>query len=546
MKNLTYIFIAFIWMVVSCSTQKKEIEKTQLEIKGNSFYINGKKTFINALGYEIGARPGQDPYKDKKVPELKRMEYDLAQIKDAGFVAIRTWSELTEPELRVAQKSGLKIIFGIWINPHGEFGDLSFVRKAKEQVMNTMAYSKKYDCIITYLIMNEPMVAHIHQVGAEPTVELWKTLRDIIHEEHPGIPVTISNSSAISDFIDQNIFDVYGFNAYNHGKGLVYTQSFPEHFNFLRSINGNEKPLLVTEFGMSVSQNGYGTYGGNTLKKQAEHVIENFSDILDGGAAGACAFYYADGWWKAQDPFIHNPEPEEWFGFWGYSGIRDTIGYPRPVWYAIKNYNQAIITSPRNHRIYGNKVPFEVFFKEQIKKMRIVYVDKVIYDNTDLPDQYISDTLTFGENEIKDRELLFEFYNKNKELIKYETILFLTSEKPVILPEIKISVKETDLALSKNCDATFNIENQSPFIPDNEIKYVFGHHIGWDSGVEGTWKIAPEQTNYSFNYQYKIPAECQVLTISAGMDIRFGKFIKRIHAEKILYRDNWAKTMEVK
>jgi hypothetical protein len=48
--------------------------------------------------------------------------------------------------------------------------------------------------VITYLIMNEPMPAHIRKVGAQATLDLWIQLRDLIHREHPGVPVAISET----------------------------------------------------------------------------------------------------------------------------------------------------------------------------------------------------------------------------------------------------------------------------------------------------------------------------------------------------------------
>src|SRR5690606_21753485 len=178
----------------------------------------------------------------------------------------------------------------------------------KEQVKKVMTWSKKYDCIITYLIMNEPMVAHIHDKGAQNTISLWKSLVEIIHHEHPGIPVTISNNSAIGEYLNERVFDVYGFNTYDYHEGLPgFTQGFANHFKYLKELNGENKPVLVTEFGMSVSPIGYGLYGGNTRERQASHIIQNFSDLLDAEVDGICPFYYADGWWKAGEPAIHNP-----------------------------------------------------------------------------------------------------------------------------------------------------------------------------------------------------------------------------------------------
>ena len=260
------------------SEQEAKSPSIDLEIKDGAYYINGEKTFINALGYEIGARPGQHPYEDKKKLELARMNNDLKVIKEAGFNAVRTWSELTEEEVQLVQESGLMLIYGIWIQPDGDFGDPAFVKDAERQVRKVMAWSKNYDCIITYLIMNEPMPAHIHDKGAQNTYDLWTGLTAIIHEEHPGIPVTISNNSAIGEYLNERIFDVYGYNTYEYEEGLPgYTQGFPNHFIYLKELNGENKPVLVTEFGMSVSPVGMGKmYGGQTRVKQARHIITEF------------------------------------------------------------------------------------------------------------------------------------------------------------------------------------------------------------------------------------------------------------------------------
>jgi len=130
--------------------------KTRLEIKDGWYYINGQKFFVNALGYEIGARPGQHPYVER-FSEPQRVKNDIEVIKKAGFNAIRTWSELTEEELKMVQESGLKIVFGIGIKPDEDFSDPKVVDEFMTIVKNVLSYSKNYDSIITYIIMNEPM-----------------------------------------------------------------------------------------------------------------------------------------------------------------------------------------------------------------------------------------------------------------------------------------------------------------------------------------------------------------------------------------------------
>jgi hypothetical protein len=141
--------------------------------------------------------------------------------------------------------------------------------------------------------------------------------------------------------------------------------------------------------------------------------------------------------------------------------------------------------------------------------------------------------------------LVFEFYDKDNRLIKYETIMLLTSKEPVELPTIEVSVAEPDLAKSKLCKATVKISNDTLFKLGNEVKYTFSHHVGWSAGPSKVQLINPGEKMQSFLLSYEIPADCQVLSVSAGVDIRFGKFVKRIHDDKILYRGDWANAIKV-
>ena len=548
MKKLV-LLMAGVILLGSMSCSKRSTEEPNkprtLEIKEGAYFINGQKTFINALGYEIAARPGQHPYKDAKVLEIARMRQDLKVIKEAGFNAVRTWSELTEEEVKLIQESGLMLVYGIWILPDGNFDDPKFIADAHEQVKKVMSWSKNYDCIITYLIMNEPMVEHIYKKGAQNTFNLWTSVTQIIHEMHPGIPVTISNNSGIGEYLNERIFDVYGFNTYDYNDGLQgYTQGFANHFQYLKKLNGENKPVLVTEFGMSVSPIGWGLYGGNTRERQASHVVQNISDLLDSEVAGICPFYYADGWWKAGEPGIHNPMPEEWFGYWGYANDKDTIGYPRPVWYEFAKYNKALIAAPRNQKIYTQAVPFEFFLGDDVAKVKVIYDDKVIYDSI-VSGYHFKDSFDFKETAITDRELIFEFYNKANELLKWESIVILTSKNEIKLPEINLVFNADNLDKVKALKTTVTITNDTIFKLDKTVKYAFAPHQGWDGPEMRSKEIATDKPSVTFTDEYALQDKYLLLNVAVGVDIRFGKFVKRIHNEKLIYRGTWADPIKV-
>jgi len=78
-KEVTLIVVFFLLISIFGYSQSK----TRIEIKDNWYYLNGEKFFIKAIGYEIGARPGQHPYNDVRIDDLDLMKFDLKAIKDA-------------------------------------------------------------------------------------------------------------------------------------------------------------------------------------------------------------------------------------------------------------------------------------------------------------------------------------------------------------------------------------------------------------------------------------------------------------------------------
>ena len=100
-RHLALTIFLFLGLVIFGYSQSK----TSIELKDNWYYLNGEKYFIKAIGYEIGARPGQHPYEDAKKDELELMTFDLKKIKEGGYNTIRTWSQYSEAQLQLVQKS---------------------------------------------------------------------------------------------------------------------------------------------------------------------------------------------------------------------------------------------------------------------------------------------------------------------------------------------------------------------------------------------------------------------------------------------------------
>ena len=555
-QNSVLIFIVCLaQLICGCSqsetaaiTETTATTTTTIKLKDNWYYLNGEKFFIKAIGYEIGARPGQHPYEDEKKDHLELMKFDLENIKKGGYNTIRTWSQFSEAQLQLVQESGLKLIMGLEVNPEEDYSDPKFINHCKTQLENILKYAPKYDCIITYLVINEPQTDHIHKVSAKAFKDLMQMMVDMIHENHPNIPVTLSANAMISDWMDQSMFDVYAYNCYGYNEGQTATMGFRDYIKGLNKLNGLDKPFIITEFGHSVSpKGGFGSFGSRTLKEQSEGLVSNYRSLMDAGAVGMCPFYYADGWWKGGEKSIHNKEqPEEWFGFWGYKDVNDKYGSPRPVWFAMRDYMKGLIISPKNKTIHTNTttIPLEFYNDATIKKVVVKNRDKVIYSKNITREGYFADQLTINPVGMEAMELAFEFFDAEDNVVKNESIIILASKTAIELPKLTIEVTpEKDLNESKKASIKTKIETNENFKLISDLIVSYNTHLGWDVGqqVSVPVKNQLDKKTITSENSFFIPNNSWVVNASAGISVRYGKFTFKIHDQKIIYRGDWAK-----
>jgi hypothetical protein len=177
-----------------------------------------------------------------------------------------------------------------------------------------------------------------------------------------------------NEFLDQSMWDVVFFNDYMYtGDQLQRSLKYRGHVEWLIREHAVDKPFVLGEFGLSVSPSGPGKmgYGGNTLAEQRDGDIYMVQSMIDAGGQGGCLFMWRDGWWKFGDEMTHDDHPEEWYGVLGIDDWdSDPRGTPRPVYYAFKEYNQLILTEPRQMAAYeGGEVPVHACVTDKAKEL---------------------------------------------------------------------------------------------------------------------------------------------------------------------------------
>jgi len=169
--------------------------------------------------------------------------------------------------------------------------------------------------------------------------------------------LTYCNEIRTADIIDIPFLDFISHNAYSYAvpyyrpntlSGSSSGSIFQGWIEEIKSKHPN-KPLLVTETGLSVSPNAFHVgspnygYGGNTELEQTTGLLQNINDINTTilPSAGVFIHEYIDAWWKfgLEDSYSQDPNDiEEWFGIARLidSGDWYTTEF-RGSYYAIKN-----------------------------------------------------------------------------------------------------------------------------------------------------------------------------------------------------------------
>jgi len=514
----------------------------EMRVQDGWYMLDGERFFVKGIGYETHTRPGQVPWVYQF--DADQIRNDLSRIRDAGFNTIRTWGALHEEELRLVEESGLKILFGIWIDPAGDFGSASFRRSALNTVDGVLHYSTKYKSIISYLIMNEPQPAHINDAGAQALKDLWSAVVDRIHSRHPDVPVTFANTM-VGDFIDLRMFGMAAYNAYIYNPvTLSASHGYSGFLRFLKKKRAETVPMVVTEFGLSVSPPPvavpYG-YGGNTPGQQAAGDLLMFRGLIDAGAQGGCVFQYSDGWFKAGNETVHDKTPEEWFGLIGFSDLKDKIGTPRPAWEEFKRYNRAIVTEPKNGAVYADGIPVEVFATDDAASYSVRWNGAEVANET-LSGRYHTGRLNLNVAEnVRDVELEFSFLDANRAVLKAETVTCLVVRNPVTMPDIAMQITPDRLRPGTSHQVDLQVTGNPLFTVEKErIDIVCHPHVGFDPGVALSRTIRFTDNKWSRRESFFVPAESKVATFGAGFTIRYGKFLARVFQQNILVDGDWA------
>lgn len=365
--QIIFVLLGFIF-VSSCNIEdNKTGENIRFSVDNNYILKNNIPYLIKGVVYVPGY-PGYLPWEIEKSttlpPELKNNIFtDIANIKAMGANTVRFWGAPKYCYEALKKVGDLYFIQTIWIKgDEADFQNTAFKETTKAYIREVIdriyaVFDTNSPPLIAYLIGNELSESSILSTDAKHP-EINKYIGNYIK--------TDSNSTATEAFIAEmaDYTKSYEFETYNHVSLVSYANDIRTadiiNTPFLDFISQNaysyavpyyrpntalgsnsgtifqgwieelkskhpNKPLLITETGLSVSPNAnhigspnFG-YGGNTELEQTIGLLQNINDINTSAlpTAGVCIHEYLDAWWKfeLEDSYSQDPNDiEEWFG----------------------------------------------------------------------------------------------------------------------------------------------------------------------------------------------------------------------------------------
>ncbi len=374
-RNIFRIFLFTLLLAINMvggSFAKQAEDVYKVEIKDSWFYVNGEKFFIKGINY-CGFRPGESP-QDLDPVDLKLVERDFQRIKEAGFNTIRTSGGLNSEIVALARKYGLMVMHGLWFDADIDYSEPQQIKYAAKMLKEDLAWSKKHDNIICFLVMNEPLAERVRDAGQLKMESFLKSLKDTVKGVIPDRPASFASWVPLA-FIDYSFWDAACFNVYLYGPvTITHSLGYLGYLKWLKNKFAQDKPLIITEFGLSVSSrriaeatlDGFG-YGGNSLQMQKDGNLKMYDDIIQSGSSGACVFSWLDEWWMIDEKTKHDDHPEEYFGITSMDS--NPQGALRPAYYALKTYNQGLIIEPKKD-FYQQTLPIEIYATENPRVMK--------------------------------------------------------------------------------------------------------------------------------------------------------------------------------
>lgn len=225
-----------------------------------------------------------------RYPEPTQVHEDLATVAAAGFTVIRTYTPPPEDLLQAAERSGLRVLAGVfypdWRYQVGlsRTGLRDVQRSAVEEVRSVARRLSGDHRVLGISLGNEVPADVLRWFGTTRISRVLSRLVTEVRRCDPDQLVTYANYPT-AEYLPLEEVDFLTFNVF-----LEHRTDFRRYLTRLHHLAG-DRPLVLGELGLHAPD------GPEGEQRQADTLGWQLETALERGVAGACVFSWTDEWW---------------------------------------------------------------------------------------------------------------------------------------------------------------------------------------------------------------------------------------------------------
>jgi hypothetical protein len=232
-----------------------------------------------------------------RYPDREDVKRDFADIAQAGFTVVRTYTPPPDDVVDLAADWGIRLLVDVFYPDWRYLVGTSrrdrrrMISEAKAEVQRVARRFAGNPVVLGLSLGNEVPADAVRWFGTPAVAGLIEQLADVVHEEDADRLVTYANYPTTESLPTESL-DFLTFNIF-----LEHQHDFRRYLTRLQHLAGG-RPLVLGEMGIDA---GVGSTGED---RQREVIDWQLETALERGVAGTCVFSWTDDWWVS-DAAVH-------------------------------------------------------------------------------------------------------------------------------------------------------------------------------------------------------------------------------------------------
>ena len=263
----------------------------RVAVSGKQFSRDGRRFAFRGVTYGT-FRPRPDR---SRFPAASMVAADFADMADAGFTVVRTYTSPPDDVIDQAAAHDLRLLVGAFYPDWRYLVGASrrqaaaMARTAERAVRREARRLGGCDSVLALCVGNEIPADVIRWHGTTKVAALVARLIAAVRDEDPDRLVTYANYPT-AEYLPLHEVDFLTFNVY-----LDERADFRRYLTRLQNLAG-DRPLVLGEIGADSAGTPEGEWA------QADALDWQLETAMERGVAGTCAFSWTDEWWVGDAP----------------------------------------------------------------------------------------------------------------------------------------------------------------------------------------------------------------------------------------------------